>query len=44
MVSPFPSCPVNRECRVKENTDRKKKNKAFMTKIDQKYSLQYLIV
>ena len=25
MASPFPCCPVNRECHVKENPDRKKK-------------------
>ena len=25
MVSPFLCCPVNRECHVKENPDRKKK-------------------
>ena len=25
MASPFPCCPVNRECYVKENPDRKKK-------------------
>ena len=24
MVSPFPCCPVNSECHVKENPDRKK--------------------
>ena len=25
MVSPFPYCPVNRECHVKVNPDRKRK-------------------
>ena len=25
MASPFPCCPVNRECHVKGNPDRKKK-------------------
>ena len=24
MTSPFPCCPVNRKCHVKENLDRKK--------------------
>ena len=52
MASPFTRCPVNRECHVKENPDRKKKR--LVTSINKKvnniniyndkFILHYLIV